>query len=171
MFECCLKFECRCCYHCCHQALLNKASCVSMWEQFPCSSTIPSSHRCCPCFAFRCVSSCISPPCLPPPYQVMLSNSVVVKEESDWIEYYYRCVCVRALMYLPDLLVEHMFGKNAHAAYVSTQLDPCPPVHCFWRCITTKPNPAHTTTIKPPRSLKPWKHYAPFKAGPDAGGV
>ncbi|WIA24005.1 hypothetical protein OEZ85_013630 [Tetradesmus obliquus] len=40
--------------------------------------------------------------------KVMLANSVVLKEESDWIEYYYR-------------------------------------------------------------SLKPWKHYAPFRAGPDAG--
>eukprot|EP00878_Enallax_costatus_P026149 GHUV01028032.1.p1 GENE.GHUV01028032.1~~GHUV01028032.1.p1 ORF type:complete len:428 (+),score=17.12 GHUV01028032.1:329-1612(+) len=40
--------------------------------------------------------------------KVMLANSVVVKEESDWIEFYYR-------------------------------------------------------------SLKPWKHYAPFRAGPDAG--
>jgi hypothetical protein len=38
----------------------------------------------------------------------MLANSVVIKEESDWIEYYYR-------------------------------------------------------------SLQPWKHYAPFHAGPDAG--
>jgi hypothetical protein len=23
--------------------------------------------------------------------QVMLANSVVIKEDSDWIEYYYRC--------------------------------------------------------------------------------
>jgi hypothetical protein len=36
--------------------------------------------------------------------KVMLANSVVIKEESDWIEYYYRC----GLRYgFPLLLLEN----------------------------------------------------------------
>jgi hypothetical protein len=56
-----------------------------------CSGAAPCC--CCPCFCpLLPAACCLLLRLLPAEHltQVMLTNSVVIKEESDWIEYYYR---------------------------------------------------------------------------------